>query len=138
MLFGHLPAPRRRKRDCMLGFDSVLLLVAKQCPESHHDRGHHSLGVVFLGGELASVEAAAELQEVARLLGLGPFFVHSVAIDAQLLAAIHRIVHAAVSKRLLPRDAKLPRELVLLVGWWVEISRLGEGRLPTARGIQWA
>ena len=38
----------------------------------------------------AAIEAAAKLNEVARLLGSGPRLVHRLAVDAQLGATVHR------------------------------------------------
>ena len=52
-------------------------------------RNGGSDGTFYLGGRrnLAGVEAAAEFDEVAALLGARPQLVHLRAVDAELLAA---------------------------------------------------
>lgn len=64
--------------------------------------------------DLAGVEAASELDEHPVLLGLCPLGVHGGPADAELLAGVDGVVDEAGLESLLPREAELLLELLLL------------------------
>ena len=72
-------------------------------------------GTFYLGGRrnLAGVEAAAEFDEVAALLGARPQLVHLRAVDPELLAAVDGVVDLPLREGVGPRDPKLLLEVGL-------------------------
>ena len=81
-------------------------------------RNGGSDGTFYLGGRrnLAGVEAAAEFDEVAALLGARPQLVHLRAVDAELLAAVDGVVDLPLREGVGPRDPKLLLEVGLMMG----------------------
>ena len=80
-------------------------------------RNGGSDGTFYLGGRrnLAGVEAAAEFDEVAALLGARPQLVHLRAVDAELLAAVDGVVDLPLREGVGPRDPKLLLEVGLMM-----------------------
>merc|ERR1719272_820970 len=127
----HMPTrslPRSPKRP------NERRLLAKQGVEREHGRREDApaaaaAAALLLGDgaarrDLACIEAAAKLDEVARLLGRRPLLVHLRAVDAELLAAVDGVVHDALRERGLPAEAELLLEVFLLGCGRVELGRL--------------
>ena len=86
--------------------------------------------------EAAHVEAAAKLEELARLLGRGPLLVERRRVDAQHVARIDGVVYEALGQRLRPRRAELGGEVGHLVRRRLQLHRLEQRRLTRTRGRQ--
>ena len=80
-------------------------------------------------GELA--QSAAQTCNTGKMQVPGarradPSLVHGLAIDAQPLAAVNSVEYLAVSKGILPSDAKLLSEVLLLGCGRIELCRLAQ------------
>mmetsp|Transcript_115715 Transcript_115715/g.367990 ORF Transcript_115715/g.367990 Transcript_115715/m.367990 type:complete len:248 (+) Transcript_115715:494-1237(+) len=78
--------------------------------------------------QLATVEAAAELDELVGLLALGPHLVDLLGVDLELGAAVHGVQCLALLQHRVPILAKFLLELVLGDGKLVRRQNRGLGR----------